>query len=45
MYISLLAAVEIMCAAVCEGERIYIAMCIFLKHSGLWGLHPEGQAF
>lgn len=34
MYLSPLAAVEIIYAAVCGGERIYIAVCIFLKHSG-----------
>lgn len=45
MCISPLAVVEIIYAAVCVGEKIYVAVCIFLRGSGSWGLHPGGQAF
>lgn len=45
MYISLLAVAQIIYAAECGGDRIRVAVCVLLRHSGSWGLHPGDQVF
>lgn len=43
MYISPLAVEEMICAAVCVGERIDGAGWVFLECSECWGVHPGDQ--